>query len=66
MFYSVEVDVVAAFAPEAHSKDEYRCSSSIRSIFFAIFFTSEIFLQLILTAGTEYLILRLVADQCLP
>ena len=33
MFYSVEVDLVAAIAPETHAKDEYRCSSSIRSFF---------------------------------
>ena len=34
--------------------------------YFAIFFTSEIFLRLILTAAAEYLTLRLATDQCQP
>ena len=71
MFYSVQGDLVAAIAPETHAKDEYCCSSSVRYnianiCIFAIFLTSGIFLQLILTAETGYLILRLATDQHLP
>ena len=60
--YYTQVDLVAATAPETHDGDEYGCLSILLNIF-AIFFTSEIFLQPILTTAAEYLTLRLATEQ---